>query len=174
MRKIVVSVVTALVAGVLVLTGLIAASAPAGAAPVPHCKGALLKITHNRPQGATGHSNVILRFRNISQATCSLHGYPGLDALGKHGKVLKHAKRTKHGFTGGAKSVRTIVLKPNRVASADVEWHNFNFKTGENCKISKSIATTAPNTARTVHFKVSVSVCGLQVHPVVKGETGDS
>jgi hypothetical protein len=31
---------------------------------------------------------------------------------------------------------------------------------------------TAPNTGRTEHFKVHVSKCGLKVHPVVKGKTG--
>jgi hypothetical protein len=148
----------------------IVAAAPAGARTVPSCKGALLKYTHSRAQGAAGHGFVTVRFRNISQSTCSLRGFPGLDALKKNGHVLKHAKRSLHGQSGAHK-VRTIVLKPNRVASAAVEWSNVS-SGGGNCKFSHSIAVTAPNTSRTVHFKVHVSNCQLLVHPVVHGKTG--
>jgi hypothetical protein len=159
-----------LIAAVLAAGGLLVGSGSAGAMPVPSCKGALLKISHAHAQGAAGHGFVTLRFRNISQATCSLRGYPGLDALRKNGHVLAHAKRRLHGM-GGAHRVRTIVLKPNRVASAEAEWSNFG-PGGTDCASSHSIAVTAPNTARTVHFPVRVTKCGLKIHPVVKGKTG--
>jgi hypothetical protein len=162
-------VLPAVVAVVLTVSGLFA-SGPVGAAAVPRCKGALLKISHAHPQGAAGHGFVTLRFRNISQATCSLRGFPGLDALKKNGAVLAHAKRTLHGM-GGAHKVRTVVLDPNRVASAETEWVNFKAN-GTDCAFSHSIAVTAPNTKRTVHFKVRASKCGLKVHPVVKGRSG--
>ncbi|HEY2297270.1 MAG TPA: DUF4232 domain-containing protein [Jatrophihabitans sp.] len=157
------------------LTGSVAAldSAPAGAAPVPSCQGALIALSHNQPQGAAGHANVILRYKNISQSTCSLRGYPGLDALGPHGGVLAHATRTLHGFTGGTSAVRTIVLHSFQTASADLEWANFGAD-GHDCRFSASIATTPPNTSKTFHRPVSVSVCSLQVHPVVRGLTGNA
>lgn len=152
--------------------GGLAASAGA-AAPVPACQGNLIAVSHSHSQGAMGHGNVILRFRNISQSTCSLRGYPGVDALGPHGGVLAHAKRTVHGFTGGASSVRTIVLHSWQRASADLEWANFGAN-GKSCRFSRSIAITPPNTSRTVHARVSVSVCSLQIHPVVKGTSGNA
>lgn len=162
--------VTAVSAGAAALE-----SAPAGAAaPVPSCKGALIAFSHGPTQGATGHGNVILRFKNVSQSTCSLRGYPGVDAVGPHGGVLAHARRTLNGFTGGASAVRTIVLHSWQSASADLEWHNFNFATSKSCRFSASIAVTPPNTVKTFHRKVSVSVCDLQIHPVVKGTTGNS
>jgi hypothetical protein len=166
MRKLLVgaAATAALTAGV---AGTVAA--PAGAAaPVPSCKGALIALSHNHPQGAAGHSNVILRFKNISQSTCSLRGYPGVDALGPHGGVLKHARRTLHGFTGGTSAVRTIVLHSFQTASADLEWMNFGAN-GHDCRFSASIAVTPPNTSKTFHRPVSVSVCSLQIHPVVTG-----
>lgn len=148
-------------------------AAPAGAAAsTPSCKGALIQLSHSRTNGAAGHGNVILRFRNISQSTCSLRGYPGADALGPNGGVLAHAKRTKHGFTGGTNAVRTIVLHSWQVASADLEWTNISSNGGK-CKFSKSIAVTPPNTTKTFHRKLSVSTCNLQIHPVVKGKTGN-
>ncbi len=161
------------VAGAVASAVVGAASSPAGAAaPVPSCKGALIAVSHSRPQGATGHGNVVVIFRNISQHTCSLRGYPGLDAIGRNGNVLAHARRTLHGFTGGASAVRTIVLHSWQQASSDVEWMNFRAN-GGSCVFSKSIATTPPNTFKTFHRPVSVSVCNLQVHPVVRGTSGN-
>lgn len=162
-------------AAAVTLTGaaLLGVSAPAGAATAPACKGALIHVTHSQGEGATGHANVILRFRNISQKTCTLRGYPGVDALRANGTVLRHATRRLEGFTGGAHSVKTIVLKPNHVASADLEWTNFNSSTGGDCTFSKSIAVTPANTKHTVHFTLSVSKCRLQIHPTVAGRTGN-
>ena len=150
-----------------------AAESTAGAATVPSCTGHVLKVSHSHTQGATGHANVIIRFRNTGHSDCTLYGYPGLDALRADGSVLAHAKRTRTGFTGGAKHVRTITLRPGHYASADVEWMNFNPHTGGTCAFSHSIATTPANTTRTRHFRVSVSRCRLQVHPTVAGRSGN-
>jgi hypothetical protein len=149
-----------------------ALAAPASAA-VRSCTNADLAVSHSAPQGATGHANVVIRFKNVGSGRCSLHGYPGLDALRANGTVLAHAKRTLHGFTGGAHAIGTIVLRPGHFASADVEWMNFNPATGGNCAFSHSIATTPANTATATHFAVSVSNCRLQVHPTVAGTTGN-
>lgn len=161
------------IAAAALTAGLVTGTGPAGAA-VPSCGNTSLRVNHSATQGATGHSNMVLWFRNITSSTCSLYGYPGLDALGPQGGVLAHAQRTLHGFTGGASAERTIVLTPNALASSDVEWHNFNFSTGGPCTFSSSIATTPPNTSHTVHYPVSVSVCGLEIHPTVAGSTGNS
>ncbi len=161
----------ALVAG---LTALAAAPAHAAVAPaaVPSCQGALIHVAHTAPEGAMGTSAMVLRFRNISQSTCSLYGYPGLDALRNNGTVLAHAKRVKDGSVGGTRKIRTIVLQPNHVASASVQWHNFNPTTGGDCAFSAKIAVTPANTSTTSNFPVSVAKCGLQVHPTVAGKGG--
>lgn len=175
MRKYLASGVTGIVAGAALIGGLtVSAHAAAPAAThIPTCEGALLHVSHSGPDAATGHGVVILRFRNISQSTCKMRGYPGLDAIGKGGRVLKHAKRTLNGWAGGAHAVNTIVLKPSRVSSARAEWLNFNPTTGGTCRFSAKIAVTPPNTFKTTHFPVSVSLCDLQVHPVVAGRTGN-
>jgi Protein of unknown function (DUF4232) len=171
MRKI--AVATAVAAAALAGTGALALSVPAGAATVAACGNATLAVSHSTPQGAAGHANVVIRFRNVGYASCSLRGYPGLDALRGNGTVLAHAQRTLNGFTGGAHALRTIVLAPGRYASADVEWMNFNPTTGGSCAFSSSIATTPPNTVHAKHFPVSVSNCRLQVHATVAGRTGN-
>src|SRR3954454_10533824 len=156
-------------AGVLATTGLTLGAAPAGArTTVPACGNHSLHISATHGQSATGHSNLLLEFRNRTDHRCSIHGYPGLDALGAHYQVLKSAQRTVTGFTGGSsQGVQTIVVRPGRYASADVEWHNFNFHTGQACRSSHHIAVTAANTGHIVYFDRSVTVCGLQVHPTV-------
>jgi hypothetical protein len=138
------------------------------------CGDHALKVTATRTQGATGHGNLLLRFKNTTRHACTLYGYPGLDALDGSGHVLKHAKRTVSGFTGGSRhGVRTITVKPGKFASADVEWMNFNPKTGGDCKVSAKIAATPAGTGHTVRFKRAVSVCRLQVHPTVAGRSGN-
>lgn len=153
---------------VAISAGALAAAGPATALSVHPCSGAVIRTRHSIEQGAAGHGYVTFRFRNISQSTCSLRGYPGLDALGPRGHVLRSAKRT----VGATPGVRTIILHSWQVASAYAEWLNFNPVTTGPCRFSASVAVTPPNTFATKHFPLSVSVCRLQIHPVVKGLSG--
>jgi hypothetical protein len=169
-----------LAAGVLATAGLGLAAGPADASTaarttVHNCGTNSLIVTASREQGATGHANFVLRFKNWTHHSCKLRGYPGLDAVNNAGHSVAHARRTLNGFTGGSRhGIRTIVLKHNDFASADVEWHNFNFQTGNKCKSTRFVAATPANTSDTVLFHRPVTVCGLQVHPTVAGRSGNS
>jgi D-serine deaminase-like pyridoxal phosphate-dependent protein len=144
------------------------------ASGVPSCGDASLTVTATAEQGATGHANFVLRFKNHTTHSCSLYGYPGLDALNASGHVLAHARRTLSGFTGGSRhGLQTVIVRPGGYASADVEWMNFNAATGGSCRFSRSVAATPANTGHTAHLARSVSVCSLQVHPTVAGRTGN-
>jgi len=148
--------------------------AAAGTAAAPACGNSALAVSATRTQGATGHGGLVVRFRNKTSHACSLYGYPGLDALNGAGHVLKHAKRTVSGFTGGSThGVRTVVVAPGHYASAGVEWMNFHPSTGRACRFSAAIAVTPAGTSHTVRRARSVSVCNLQVHPTVPGRTGN-
>jgi hypothetical protein len=145
-----------------------------GASAVPACGNSALTVSATAAQGATGHGNFVLRFKNHTTHACSLYGYPGLDALNSSGHVIAHAKRTLNGFTGGSThGLRSVVVKPGRYASAGVEWMNFKPTTSGPCKFSQSVAATPANTDHTVHLARSVSGCRLQVHPTVPGTTGN-
>jgi Protein of unknown function (DUF4232) len=149
-------------------------SAAETSAALAPCGNAALKVGATQPQGATGHGNLVLRFKNRTTHSCTLYGYPGLDALNGAGHVIAHAKRTVSGFTGGSThGVRTIVLAPGHYASADVEWMNFHPTTGTTCRFSVAIAITPAGTSHTVQRARSVSVCNLQVHPTVAGRSGN-
>lgn len=161
----------ALLAGAVVGRAAIAAAATSTTGPQA-CNDAALAVTATGTQGATGHSNFVLEFKNISGARCTLRGYPGLDAIGKQGSVLAHAKRTLHGFTGGTDHITTILVRPDKFASADVEWMNFGPR-GGTCKGSLSVNATPANTGYTVHLDKQVTLCSLQVHPTVAGRSGN-
>lgn len=165
--------VTAL-AGAALAAGTLLALPAAASASTPACGNSALHVSASASQGATGHANFVLRFKNVSGSTCSIHGYPGLDALTVHGNVLRHAQRTLNGFTGGSKhGIPTVAVKPGKYASADVEWMNFNPTTAGACRFSHGVAATPANTSHTVHLARSVSDCKLQVHPTVPGTSGN-
>jgi hypothetical protein len=151
--------------GALAAAGLLTSTTAAQAAPpAPACGNSALQVTHTPAEGAAGHSGFFLLFRNVTSHTCSLRGYPGLDALNAHGHAIAHAHRTLGGF-GGPSSINTINVKPNHSATALVDWANFNPHTGGSCRSSAAVATTPANTGDTVRFHISVTVCGLEVHP---------
>jgi hypothetical protein len=155
--------------GALVAAGLLTGTTAAQAAtPAPACSDTSLLVSHTPVDGAAGHSAFMLLFRNVSSHTCSLRGYPGLDALNSSGHAIAHAHRTLGGF-GGPSSIKTINVKPNHTAAALVDWANFNGHTGGSCRSSAAIAATPANTGDTVRFKLSVTVCGLEVHPTTGG-----
>ncbi len=166
---------TVLVA-VATLGALTASAFTAGtaSAATPACGNTSLAVTHTPSQGATGHGSLVLLFHNSSHATCTLYGYPGFDALNRAGQAIAHARRTLHGFAGGATAVRTVTLAPGAFASAVAEWMNFNPVTSGPCAFSTAIAVTPANTSHTVRFGQSVSACSLQIHPTVAGTSGNT
>jgi hypothetical protein len=164
-----------LAAAAVLAAGCALAVPAAASATTPACGNSSLAVSASAENGATGHANFVLRFRNRTPHSCTLFGYPGLDALSASGAVIAHAKRTLRGFTGGSShGLQTITVTPNHYASADVEWHTFNFTTGGSCLLSHSVAATPANTAHTVQLPRHVTVCGLQVHPTVAGASGNS
>lgn len=163
---------SALVTAATLAAGAFVAAGPA-AATVPACGNSSLDYGATASQGAAGTGSFVLLYRNHSAVTCSLRGYPGLDAMSSAGYVITHATRTVRGSAGGAShGVQTITIPPHGYASATVEWKNFNPATSGSCRFSAGVDTTAPNTSKIVKLRRSVSVCDLQVHPTVLGWTG--
>jgi hypothetical protein len=141
---------------------------------VKPCGESAFAVSAADPEGATGHSSIVLEFKNRLPQTCTIGGYPGLDAMTASGAILAHAARTLNGFTGGAHSLATLTVAPGKTVSARVEWMNFNPKTSGPCATSASIEVTPANTSDTAPLSVKVTVCGLQVHPTVAGTSGNA
>lgn len=177
LRSLLFAVTTAAALLAALLVGRIAVAsamtAPSASAAAHRCGDADIAVTATGTQGAAGHSSFVLEFDNISGVRCTLRGYPGLDAIGTQGHVLAHATRTLHGITGGASSIRTILVRPGRFASANVGWANATANGGD-CTHSKSVNATPAGTGYTVHLAKSVSLCDLEIHPTVAGKSGQS
>jgi hypothetical protein len=153
-------------AGVLTTAGLTATAATASAQSVPRCGNGSLTVTRTYVDSGAGHSWMALIYRNRTTRTCTVSGYPGLDAITHNGHVLAHAARTLSGYGGGGHLGR-VTIRPGGYASASVEWLNFNGSTSGPCRFSAAVNTIVANTARVHRLPVSVSVCDLQVHPTV-------
>ena len=164
-------IVTVAVAGALAGAGAFALSGYA-AASTPQCTNSTLRETNAPQEGATGHGSAVLLFKNISSTSCTLYGYPGLDADTSAGHVLAHATRTLKGFAGGPGVEKTVTIAASQYASAVVEWLNFNPSTSGACTFSGEVRSTPPNTTHTVTLPIKASVCDLQVHPVQASSGG--
>jgi hypothetical protein len=138
------------------------------------CRDTAFDVSAGDQQGATGHSSIVLRFRNRLPQPCAIQGYPGLDAVTSTGAVLAHAARTLNGFAGGAHTVSLLTVASGQTASALAEWMNFDPATSGPCPTSASIMVTPANTSNTVSLPVHVTVCGLQIHPTVAGTSGNA
>lgn len=155
-------------AGVLTTAGLAAAATTAAASSAPRCGNGSLAVTRTYVDSGAGHSWMALIYRNTTSHSCTVFGYPGLDAIGSEGHVLAHAARSLSGYGGGGR-LGTVTIRPNGYASAGVEWLNFNGRTSGSCRFSAAVNTIVANTTRVHRLSVSVSVCKLQVHPTVGG-----
>ncbi len=155
-------------AGALTTVGLAATAASASAGPVPQCGNTSLAVTRTFTQGGAGHGWMALIYRNVTSRSCTVYGYPGLDAISSTGHVLAHATRTLSGYGSGG-HLSTVTIPPGGYASAGVEWLNFNPKTSGPCPFSTTVNTIVPNTTTVHHLRVAVSACDLQIHPTVAG-----
>lgn len=168
--------VTVAAAAVLSAAALTAVAASAQAvtsgSATPRCGNASLAVTRTYVDSGAGHSWLTLIYRNVTGHSCTVSGYPGLDAISGSGTTLAHAARTTSGYGGGTGRAKTVTVPSGGYASAVVEWLNFNGRTGGACRFSAAINTIVANTDRVHRLPVSVSVCGLQVHPTVAGTPG--
>jgi hypothetical protein len=154
-------------AGALSTTG-IAATAASASAVTPRCGNSSLAVTRTFTQGGASHGWMALIYRNVTSTTCTVYGYPGLDAISSTGHVLAHATRTLAGYGSGGR-LSTVTIRPGGYASAGVEWLNFNPATSGSCAFSTTVNTIVANTTTVHRLRVSVSACKLQVHPTVAG-----
>lgn len=153
-----------------------AGAAAAHTAAVARCTAHQLVLTAGKENGGVGHVGFPLRFTNTSVGKCSLHGYPGVQALDKHGKPNMNAERTKSGYLGGdtrSGPPPTVVLHPGDVASAYLEGTDMPTGQHKSCPQAAAFRVTPPNTHRATLLKRSLPECSrLQIHPVVPGKSG--
>jgi hypothetical protein len=123
----------------------------------------------------------VIGFTNVSSATCTLTGYPGVAALNGNGSQVAQAQRV----TGPqAPPVTTVTLAEGQTASATVSGSDVPTGTATTCPYyAPSLLVTPPDLTRSVGVSVTGSSfgtrgfpgCGgLSVTPVVQGITGQA
>jgi len=137
------------------------------------CDGSQLGVSADTFPDASGAKQaVVLVITNNGSSSCTLTGYPGVDAVDQStGNTVASAKRTTYGPIGLAYDVKTITLAASGgQASTFIEFNAYS--AGGSCP-GFSISTTPPDTTATVSFEdPQITACDLQVHPVVAGSDG--
>lgn len=150
------------------------AASPAGANAAP-CGNGDIAVSLGRAGAAMNHAGQAAVFKNVSNHTCTLQGYPGA-AVMSGGHALVNATRELNGFIGDGRQLSSaplVTLQPGQSASAELEWVG---NAGEKCYANGSggLAITPPNTTKSTSLeKMDVGtngICaGFQVHPVIAG-----
>lgn len=144
-----------------------------GGSPVG-CQTANLTITLGSAKSGLSHYGQTIVFRN-NGPRCVLHGYPGLDGDNASGGTVLSAERTLSGYLGGlgaGVAEPTVVLATGDSASALYEGEAPGVP-GVACPAYTVLAITPPNETHTVKLPSPQTICGLQIHPVVPGTSGD-
>jgi hypothetical protein len=159
------------------------ATAPTTSAPPTggRCQNGQLSVVPLSGGVGAGSAQEIIGFTNISSATCTLTGYPGVAALDQHGSQVAQAQR----ITGPqALPVTTVTLAEGETASAAVSGTEVPTGTATTCPyFAPSLLVTPPDLTRSVRVSVTGGTFGtkgfpgcavLRVAPVVQGITGQA
>ena len=140
------------------------------------CTTRQLAVTAEQASGGANHGSVLISFRNKG-AACRIGGYPGVAAIGRAGKEITNARRTRSGALGGlgpgAISPPIVDLSTGETASAILEGFNGpTDPTVSQCPTYVGLMVTPPDETRSVHLSLGFSMCSLEIHPVVPGPGG--
>lgn len=138
------------------------------------CAGDQLTVSGSALNGQSGDARgVLLRYANNGDEPCTLTGYPGAAIVDGTGRTLADAARTLGGPLGGLTSgdASRVVLYGFSSGSAVIEWTAAQHGSSQ-CHSEAELLSTPPGTTATASYGVQALVCDLQVHPVVRGDTG--
>ena len=138
--------------------------------PAIYCRLSELSVTPGQSNGAAGSITVPVLFKNISQRTCSLQGYPGVAGLNAAGQQVTQAVRTPFTHVGPPSA---ISLAPGQTASAPVQGSDVPVGTATTCVSYPKLLVTPPGETHSQQVVVTLPGCnGLRVGPVVAGTMG--
>lgn len=92
------------------------------ASPVPRCHTSDLHVYFAGGQGAAGHLEQDVGFRNSSAHTCFVYGYAGLGLENTRHRVLRSRVVWGSTFARRDPGPHRVVLAPGRAAYANVAW----------------------------------------------------
>jgi hypothetical protein len=122
------------------------------------CQLSQLHIAHVGSQGAAGTEENTFSLTNVSQATCTLFGYPGMQLLSSGGQSLPTTVVRGGGTTVTGMSPQTVTLAPSAVAyfnvtSSDVTTANTT------CSAGTQLEVTPPTNTTHATLPLSIRAC---------------
>lgn len=119
-----------------------------------------------------------MQVTDAAKTSCVTTGYPGVALLDAGGRQVQQASRTRSGFMGGLASttapIPRITLAPGQTATAVIEGQTYDVAAEKSCGSSPALLFTLPDNTDSTKLVTRTPVCsGLQVHPLVKGSTGN-
>lgn len=157
-------------AGILPTVSTTTTVKPSDAAPPPPCKRDQLKAVFATTSAAAGTVAAGFVLTNLSEASCSLYGYPGITLVGLKGQPLSLKV-----ITGGlSRPVRNtkpakVVLSPHQSAQFTLQWN----RAQGDCQRSTAIVVTPPGDTSGLRLSrrspsgVPIDPCGSPPPPVV-------
>jgi hypothetical protein len=139
------------------------------------CTGSQLAPSYAGTEGATGHLELTIALRNVSDRACLVRGYPAARLLDRHGQPLPLRVSRGNGFFPDTMSAPgSITLKPGASAHFGLSFVTNNEYAGAHvCRTAAAAASAAPGPApqwRRVSLRSAprISPCGdqLVVSPV--------
>jgi Protein of unknown function (DUF4232) len=150
-------------------------STPASAAGLADCGLPYLRVSVRPAVAHSRHASYLLTFTNTGQIACRLTGYPAVVVLSSAGQPVLRANPTPSGYLGGASGTpATVVIATGQPASALLEGEQVDLR-GDRCPSRPGLAVTPPRSTAPARLPMTTSICGgVQIHPVVAGNTGSS
>jgi Protein of unknown function (DUF4232) len=142
------------------------------------CGNGQLTVGEQDAGAASGHSGLLLTFKNNGSSPCSVLGYPGA-SLQLPQNTPYNAQRSLQGYLGGDQSPQQtaplVTIQPGTTVSALLEWVDFpqngsSTVTAADCAGygSTALLVTVPNTTASITLTAPTDVCwDFSVHPVV-------
>jgi hypothetical protein len=151
------------------------ATTPAPAGPSP-CQGSALKVTLGKGGAAAGTAYYPIVFTNVSSATCSLYGFPGVSFTGETYEVQVGPAATRNHSSAEA----VVTLAPGATASALIAVVDAQNYSPGSCGLTTAsgILVYPPNLTTAVGLPFNGYTCVnakdhvLSVDAVVAGSSG--
>lgn len=106
---------------------------------------------------AAGSTFYQLEISNVSGQTCTLHGFPGVSALGRGGKQLGSPAGRSHSHTE-----LTVTLQPNQTAHVELQIADVSNFPRAACRpaTASALRVYAPGNFAAMKFPFSFRACG--------------
>jgi hypothetical protein len=161
----------------LLLMIIVAAAATASAQPdprttiykgpvsiAPPCRDADLSVRHVTEDAAMGgHNTIDYAFKNKSQSSCTLFGYPRFELMDKSGKVRPRGRAINSRQLPGEETKQTphpVTIQPGEEAAFRVYYNSGGAGyMGKPCPVSLKVRIEAPGTTRRFLLREQITSC---------------